>query len=448
MSGPYGQHPQPGPQGPAGSPPPGWNPQQGPSASNFSGPSGQPGPAAPATPATPASLAKTLGLVSAGAAVLAFFLTLLDTAPGYAYAIPLLFGGLLALAPLLPKAGNYVYAAAVIPASVFLGLLFVLFSAYGTPGAGYWLVLILALVQAAAAVGAYLMTAGILKPSAPHPHSPSSGGGQYGPPPGFGPSGGQGPQQSFGPPPSFGPPAGFGPPSGYGPSAGVGTPGQQGPGSQVRGQQGPASAGFEQAPSYGQQSQQGQQPPAYGQSPPAQRDASYGQQASSGFPNMTKDAPSAASSAAPGLTSPVGGNTSGSGFASAPTTQVSYAQMQEVREAAAASDPSRGAQFASQLTTFGPAPTAEGAANIHVADDATNTAGANDGTGPVPTFHNGQLASHDHAQQEQNTQHVEPAQHDEPAEHDEPAQHDEPAEHDEPAQHGDQSEQQNNGHQQ
>ncbi|MFD0366126.1 DUF5336 domain-containing protein [Nocardia sp. GCM10030253] len=182
----------------------------------------------------------------------------------------LLLGGVLAGLSLLPKQ-NWTGAAAAASIAGFLGLAFQSFNL--SDGVelkwGAWVVLFLALVQAALGIGAVLFEAGILTPPAPKPATPQ------GPPSGFG-QGGYGQQPSaFGQQPSA-----FGQSqpsqSGYGqsqPGQGYGQPGygQSQPSQPTYGQSQPSQ------PTYGQ-SQPGQ--PAYGQGQPGQ--PGYGQQPSYG----------------------------------------------------------------------------------------------------------------------------------------------------------------------
>ncbi|MFQ6330509.1 DUF5336 domain-containing protein [Nocardia sp. CWNU-33] len=177
----------------------------------------------------------------------------------------LLLGGLLAGLSLLPKQ-NWTGAAAAASLAGFLGLVVQSFNL--SDGVelkwGAWVVLFLALVQAAAAVGAVLFEAGILTPPAPKPAAPQ------GPPSGFG-QGGYGQQpgafSAFGQSPSQ---------SGYGQSQPGQTYGQQPSYGQSQPSYGQAQPNQPSQPTYGQ-SQPGQ--PAYGQSQPGQ---GYGQQPSYG----------------------------------------------------------------------------------------------------------------------------------------------------------------------
>ncbi|MFD4291672.1 DUF5336 domain-containing protein [Rhodococcus sp. NPDC058505] len=155
----------------------------------------------------------------------------------------LLTGGLLAGLTLLP--GQQHQATAAVTSLVgFLVALFFLFTlSDGVSLAwGGILNLILAFVQAAAAIAVLLFSLGLVRTPAPRPSgyaqqpygAPAPG---YGPPPGFPPGYGQGPQQSPGQPAGYGPPTGYGPPqpgyapqpNPYAPPPGAPTP-QQAPG--------------------------------------------------------------------------------------------------------------------------------------------------------------------------------------------------------------------------
>lgn len=182
----------------------------------------------------------------------------------------LLIAGLLAALSLLPKQ-NWVGAAAAVATGTFFTILFQLFTLPEGAKAeiGLYLILVLALIQAALAVVTVLFETGILSPPAARPSAPSGyqGGQQqgYGQQQYQGQQGyGQQPQQGYGQQyssgqqqqPSYGqqPQPGYGqqPQQGYGqPQQSYGQPPQQSP-----------YAGGQQQPSYGQQPQQG-----YGQQP-------------------------------------------------------------------------------------------------------------------------------------------------------------------------------------
>lgn len=179
---------------------------------------------------------------------------------------PLLVGGgLLAGASVLPKVGKVLLPGAV---AVTVGVLLLLQAvAGGGASTTAVIALVVAFVEAVAAVGAVLMDAGIITAPAPRPKAPAYGQQQYPgyPQPGYGQSGyGPGyPQQ--GGQPGYGQP-GFGQ-SGYG---------QQHPR--------PGQPGFGQpgsgAPQYGAPPHD-TQPPAYGQAPVYGQPGGSGQQAPS-----------------------------------------------------------------------------------------------------------------------------------------------------------------------
>ncbi|MGQ4616630.1 DUF5336 domain-containing protein [Nocardia sp. R7R-8] len=172
----------------------------------------------------------------------------------------LLLGGLLAGLSLLPKQ-NWTGAAAAASTAGFLALLFQSFN-FGAGSelkVGAFVLLVLAFVQAAAAIAATLFEVGILKAPAPRPAAAPSGFGQ----------GGYGQQQPFGQGQPYGQP-------GQQPGYGASPYGQAGYGAQPAppqfpSQQGQPSPYGQSQPGYGQ-SQQGQaygQPPSpYGQSQP------------------------------------------------------------------------------------------------------------------------------------------------------------------------------------
>ncbi len=177
----------------------------------------------------------------------------------------LLFGGILAGLGLLPKQDWKGVSAAAALAG-FLTLLFVSFSLPEGPSLawGAYIVLVLALVQTAAAVGAVLFDLGIIKEPPPRPAA-QSGFGQSGP--GYGQlAQGYGQQQ---------PPQGYGqqqPPQGYGqPPQGYQQQPPQGYGQPQQGYQPPQGYGQQQPPQGYGQPQQGyqQQPPQTGGQPPA-----------------------------------------------------------------------------------------------------------------------------------------------------------------------------------
>ncbi len=282
-------------------------------------------------------LARTLSLVTAGLGVLILLLGFTSVVKSTGYrgstanffetgnAAPLallLIAGLIAGVGLLPEQSKLTGAAAAVAVGGFLCLVlqtiaFAISDGAG-PAWGSYLELFLGLVLTAAAVGAMLIDAGIISPSASN-SAPPRGFGQYGQmgagQSGAGQSGaGQSGAGQSGAAPhgqrtssSYGPPA----PSQYGQSQGQfgapqGSPDQSGgygqgapstqsqPGSgyygaadpqQSYGQQ-PQQPSYGQAPSYGQPQPYGQQPQgqSYGQQPQEQsygqqpREQSYGQQ--------------------------------------------------------------------------------------------------------------------------------------------------------------------------
>lgn len=177
----------------------------------------------------------------------------------------LLLGGLLAGLGLLPKQDWKGVSAAAALAG-FLTLLFVSFSLPEGPSLawGAYIVLVLALVQTAAAVAAVLFDLGIIKEPAPRPAGQS----------GFGQSGqsGQGYQQQ--PPQGYGqqqPPQGYGQPhQGYQqqPPQGYQQP-PQGYGQPQQGYQQQPPQNYQPPQGYGQPQQGYQPPPQTGGQPPA-----------------------------------------------------------------------------------------------------------------------------------------------------------------------------------
>ena len=194
MSGPYGPPPGgapqgPGPQGP-GAPgaypgPPGPAAQHGGPGFGPGQPSGFQGQGAwsggqgyaPATPKAALGLDKILALSVAGLGVLNFIWGFL---PGISYGttssavinsylgylpVVLLVAGLLSLGPWEPSGGKYTFVVAILSTvaliAVVIGLINVADGA--DVGIGLILLLVFAILQAAAAVGAYLFDAGILK---------------------------------------------------------------------------------------------------------------------------------------------------------------------------------------------------------------------------------------------------------------------------------------------
>lgn len=184
----------------------------------YPGPGQQPtqayGPPQPA-PGPKFTVAQMLHLGVAGLGVLNFFLGFANIAGGTNYfevasPLPALFfvAGVLSLKVILP--GDDKKPGLLPPALAVAAALTVLFGLFGgTDGTGAILLLIFGLVQAAAAVVAFLMDAGIVKPPAPSHHVPYAQPGGYNPQSGqFGqqqPMPGQAPQPppgQYGQPPS------------------------------------------------------------------------------------------------------------------------------------------------------------------------------------------------------------------------------------------------------
>lgn len=121
------------------------------------------------------------------------------TASGMGYwTISALIAALLAAVGLVTKGKNYTPVVAV---TAVLGLLLVIGQLIGRPqgvsvGWALWLVLLITLAQAGAAVGALLVENGVINAPAPRPRYDAYGPGPYGPPPGgyYGQPGAAGPQ--------------------------------------------------------------------------------------------------------------------------------------------------------------------------------------------------------------------------------------------------------------
>lgn len=237
---------------------------------------------------------RLLALTTAALGLVVYLLGFLDEVVlSTLLAGPLLVGGaLLTGAALLPGAGRLLVPAAVAVTTGAL-LLLQLVASGGAPAIAV-VALILAILEAAAAVGAVLLQTGLV--TAPARRSATPKGypprqqAQPGPPPGYGPSGGYGQfgappmgygqQQGYGSP-SFGgaptavvspvgdqpahpqsaPPQPGGTPTGHGPPPGVGQPGVAQPGVAQ-----PGSASGGQQPGYGQP---GPYAPPAGHGPPA-----------------------------------------------------------------------------------------------------------------------------------------------------------------------------------
>lgn len=205
-------------QGPGG--PPGYGPPQ------FAPQPGQPGPSGPPPAGDgPSGLARMLALGAAGVGLVIYVLGFLSTGGSLAgMNLLLLGGGLLTGASVLPRAGRVLLPGAIAVTTGALTLL-QLVADGGAPGVVI-VGLVLAVVEAAAAVGAYLVDAGLVNAPARAPaHGPRQGQ-PYQPN-----------QPGYPPPPGFGGPPGFGPPPGPGPAVPGGplfgappVPGPSGPG--------------------------------------------------------------------------------------------------------------------------------------------------------------------------------------------------------------------------
>jgi hypothetical protein len=157
--------------------------------------------------------------------------------------VPLLLGGgLLAGASALPRAGRVLLPGAVLALTGALLLLQLVASGGTTPGLIVFM-LILGIVEAGAAIVAFLMDAGIVSAPDRRPRPPQqSQQPGYGPPPGYAPQGYGAPPQGYGPPSSPAMPPVFGGQHGAPPPPSPGGWGQMpGPG-------GSHEAGARQAP--------------------------------------------------------------------------------------------------------------------------------------------------------------------------------------------------------
>jgi hypothetical protein len=174
----------------------------------------------------------------------------------------LLLSGLLAGISLLPKQ-DWTAPSAAIAVTAFLTLLFQVFSVTENfkVAFGGWIVLLLSLIQAGAAVAAFLFGAGIIKAPAPRP-APAFGG--YG-------------QQGYGQPGQTYGQDGYGQPQqqGYGQGQGYGQAQQSSFGAPAGyGQQGGQQGGQQSAPS----APQGQAAPTQQYQPPSAQQGQPGQQ--------------------------------------------------------------------------------------------------------------------------------------------------------------------------
>lgn len=219
---PFGPPPSYQPQGPTGLPPSGPPPAPAPAPPR---PADKPAAAADATDSVqPTGTARLLAMGAAGLAVLFFIIGLFVPGLNNVY---LLGGGLLTGAAVLPKAGRVLLPGAVIVLTGALGQLQAVTGIGAT--AGGVIGLIIAILAAGAAVGAYLLDAGIISQPAPRPAGyggqqwPPQQQGYGGPPPGYPGGPGYGQQQPGFGAPGPGPGQGFPPPpvqtGGWGPVA-------------------------------------------------------------------------------------------------------------------------------------------------------------------------------------------------------------------------------------
>ncbi|SDD16686.1 DUF5336 domain-containing protein [Actinokineospora iranica] len=125
----------------------------------------------------------------------------------------LFVGGLFALPAILPGEKKVGIASAAVTLGVTLAFLFTVFAADGELKAGGIMVLIFGILQAVAAVAAFLFEAGIVKP--PQPGAQQHG--HFGQPGGYNPQSSQFPQPQYGqpqPPPQSGQQTTFAPQQG------------------------------------------------------------------------------------------------------------------------------------------------------------------------------------------------------------------------------------------
>ena len=188
-------------------------------------PSGGPAPT-PAKPAATQELDKLLHMAAAGLSVLVLLAGFLSFSPvgstyisglGWIPAIYLVAGGLSAQV-LLPKPVKPGVLPGIVAAAVTLPMLFTVFADATSLGA--WLVLVFGVLTAAAAVGGYLVEAGIITAPAPKPYQPQPGQ--------WSPQTGGFPQPQPGQPGPFGQPQPGGQPGFGQPTQVVPQPGQQG----------------------------------------------------------------------------------------------------------------------------------------------------------------------------------------------------------------------------
>lgn len=169
------------------------------------------------------SLTQILALVAGGLGVLNLFLGFAPVGGNSGFYesffgwVPALLaiGGLLQAPAFLPGDTKPGIAPAAVTLGAALGFLFTVFAFGGSLAAGGVMVLIFGILQAGAAVAAYLFESGLVKPPAPNPYGPPPGGGYQPPPPGFPPSGqfpAQQPGQPAQPTTQMGQPGQFGTP--------------------------------------------------------------------------------------------------------------------------------------------------------------------------------------------------------------------------------------------
>ncbi|WP_410630090.1 DUF5336 domain-containing protein [Amycolatopsis sp. cmx-4-83] len=125
----------------------------------------------------PQNLPLLLALVVTGLSLVQYFLGFVDTGEVGLGGVFLLGGGLLAALQVLPKGPRTLPFAALFSVLGMLDVLDTLISLQTTPGVVI-VILILAFLQAAAAVGALLIEHGVVKPPSPKPAAPSYGGQQ------------------------------------------------------------------------------------------------------------------------------------------------------------------------------------------------------------------------------------------------------------------------------
>ncbi|MEV6606660.1 DUF5336 domain-containing protein [Kutzneria sp. NPDC051319] len=147
-------------------------------------PSGGPAPTPAARPAATQELDKLLHMAAAGLSVLVLVAGFFSFAPaasayavglGWIPALYLIAGGLSAQVLLPGKPAKPGFLPGLVAVAVTLPLLFTVFTA-GATAFGAYLVLILGVLTAVAAVGGYLVEAGIISAPAPKPQQPQQPG--------------------------------------------------------------------------------------------------------------------------------------------------------------------------------------------------------------------------------------------------------------------------------